>query len=73
MELNKIKQRLELALRPVEKPPTLEEVLEEVFTRGVLRGPVDWVFPAWMHLCRIRDAEDRRDVSALGGGEETAL
>jgi hypothetical protein len=26
----------------------LEEVLEEVSTRGVLRGPVDWVFPAWM-------------------------
>jgi hypothetical protein len=48
MELNKIKQRLELALRPVEKPPTLEEVLEEVSRRGVLRGPVDWVFPAWM-------------------------
>jgi hypothetical protein len=47
MELNEIKQRLELALRPVEKP-TLEEVLEHVSTRGVLRGPVDWVFPAWM-------------------------
>jgi hypothetical protein len=47
MELNKIKQRLELALRPAE-PPTLEEVLEEVSRRGVLRGPVDWVFPAWM-------------------------
>jgi ABC-type proline/glycine betaine transport system permease subunit len=47
MELNKIKQRLELALRPAE-PPTLEEVLEQVSTRGVLRGPVDWVFPAWM-------------------------
>ncbi len=47
MELNKIKQRLELALRPAE-PPTLEEVLEEVSTHGVLRGPVDWVFPAWM-------------------------
>jgi hypothetical protein len=44
----KIKERLELALRPVEKPPTLEEVLEEVSRRGVLRGPVDWVFPAWM-------------------------
>jgi hypothetical protein len=43
-----IKERLELALRPVEKPPTLEEVLEQVSTRGVLRGPVDWVFPAWM-------------------------
>ncbi len=48
MELNKIKQRLELALRLVEKPPSIEEVLEEVSTRGVLRGPVDWVFPAWM-------------------------
>jgi hypothetical protein len=47
MELNKIKQRLELALKPA-KPPTLEEVLEEVSIRGVLRGPVDWVFPAWM-------------------------
>jgi hypothetical protein len=45
MELNK--QRLELALRPVE-PPTLEEMLEQVSRRGVLRGPVDWVFPAWM-------------------------
>jgi hypothetical protein len=43
----KIKERLELALRPVE-PPTLEEVLEEVSTRGVLRGPVGWVFPAWL-------------------------
>jgi hypothetical protein len=42
-----IKQRLELALRPAE-PPTLEEVLEQVSRRGVLRGPVDWVFPAWM-------------------------
>jgi hypothetical protein len=44
----KIKERLELALRPVEKPPTLEEVFEQVSRRGVLRGPVDWVFPAWM-------------------------
>jgi hypothetical protein len=43
----KIKERLELALRPAE-PPTLEEVLEQVSRRGVLRGPVDWVFPAWM-------------------------
>jgi hypothetical protein len=48
MELNEIKQRLELALRLVERPPTLEEVLEQVSTRGVLRGPVDWVFPGWM-------------------------
>jgi hypothetical protein len=47
MELNEVKQRLELALR-LEKPPTLEEVLEQVSRRGVLRGPVDWVFPGWM-------------------------
>jgi len=47
MDRNEIKERLELALRPAE-PPTLEEVLEQVSTRGVLRGPVDWVFPAWM-------------------------
>ncbi len=44
---SKIKERLELALRPVE-PPTLEETLEQVSRRGVLRGPVDWVFPAWI-------------------------
>jgi hypothetical protein len=48
MDISEIKQRLELALRPVEKPPTLEEVLEQVSTHGVLRGPVDWVFPGWM-------------------------
>jgi hypothetical protein len=48
MDRNKIKQRLELALKPVEKSPSIEEVLERVSTRGVLRGPVDWVFPAWM-------------------------
>ena len=47
MELNEVKQRLELALKPA-KPPTLEEVLEEVSTHGVLRWPVDWVFPAWI-------------------------
>jgi hypothetical protein len=47
MDISEIKQRLELALRPVE-PPTIEEVLEQVSTRGVLRGPAGWVFPAWM-------------------------
>ena len=45
-DISEIKQRLELALRV--KKPTPGEVLEEVSTRGVLRGPVDWVFPAWM-------------------------
>ena len=48
MDINKIKQRLELALRSVEKSPSIEEVLEEVSTHGVLRGPVDCVFPAWI-------------------------
>ncbi len=48
MDRNKIKERLELALRPVEKPPTLEDVLEQVSRRGVLRGSVDWVFPGWI-------------------------
>jgi hypothetical protein len=47
MDRNKIKERLELALRHAE-PPTLEEVLEQVSRHGVLRGPVDWVFPGWM-------------------------
>ena len=47
MDRNKIKERLELALRPVE-PPTPGEVLEQVSRHGVLRGPVDWVFPGWM-------------------------
>ena len=46
--IEKIKERLEIALRPVEKPPTIEEALEQVSRHGVLRGPVDWVFPAWM-------------------------
>ena len=47
MDVSEIKQRLELALRPVE-PPTIEEVLEQVSRHGVLRGSVDWVFSAWM-------------------------
>ena len=40
-------RRFELALKPAE-PPTVEEVLEQVSKHGVLRGPVDWVFQAWM-------------------------
>jgi hypothetical protein len=47
MEVNEVNQRLQIALRPAE-PPTLEEVLEQVSTHGVLRGPVDWVFPGWI-------------------------
>jgi hypothetical protein len=42
-----IERRLEAALRPFKKP-SLEEVLERVSRRGVLRGPVDWVFEGWV-------------------------
>jgi len=45
--VDEIRRRLELALRPAE-PPTVEEVLEQVSRHGVLRGPVDWAFPAWI-------------------------
>jgi hypothetical protein len=48
MDTSEIKQRLELALRPVERSSSIEEVLKQVSAHGVLRGPVDWVFPAWM-------------------------
>jgi len=46
-DISEIKQRLELGLRPAE-PPTIEEVLKQVSTHGVLRGPAGWVFPGWM-------------------------
>jgi len=45
--VDELRRRLELALRPAE-PPTVEEVLEQVSRHGVLRGPVDWAFPAWI-------------------------
>jgi len=45
--IDELRRRLELALRPAE-PPTVEEVLEHVSNHGVLRGPVDWAFPAWI-------------------------
>jgi hypothetical protein len=41
-----IKHRLELALRLTE-PPTLEQVLEEISRRGVLKGSAHWTFKAW--------------------------
>jgi hypothetical protein len=72
MELNKIKQRLELALKPVEKPPTLEEVLEQVSRRGVLRGPVDWVFPAWMLYVEYA-TQKIAETFQLSEGERSAL
>jgi len=45
-EVEEVKRRLELALKPAESP-TVEEVLRHVERHGVLRGPVDWVFDAW--------------------------
>lgn len=44
--MDKIKERLGLALKSAE-PPTLGEVLRQVSTDGVLRGPVGWTFGAW--------------------------
>ena len=70
MDRNKIKERLELALRPAE-PPTPGEVLEQVSTRGVLRGACGLGLPGVDAVRGIRDAEDYRDVSVIGRGEET--
>jgi hypothetical protein len=72
MDINEIKQRLELALRPVEKPPTIEEVLEQVSTHGVLRGPADWVFPAWMLYVEYA-AESIAEMFQLSEGEKRWL
>jgi len=46
--IDEIGRRLELALKPAEGSPVIEEVLEHVSNHGVLRGPVDWAFPAWI-------------------------
>jgi hypothetical protein len=67
----KIKERLELTLRPAE-PPTLEEVLEQVSRRGVLRGPVDWVFPAWMLYVEYATHEVTKTFQ-LSEGERSQL
>jgi len=45
---DELRYRLELALKPAEGSPVIEEVLEHVSNHGVLRGPVDWAFPAWI-------------------------
>jgi hypothetical protein len=45
--MSKIKQRLELALRPAGGPAP-GEVLAAMEKNGKLCGPVDWVFPAWI-------------------------
>jgi hypothetical protein len=61
MDVNEVKQRLELALKPA-KPPTIEEVFEQVSRRGVLRGPVDWVFPAWMFYTKYADQKIAKTI-----------
>jgi hypothetical protein len=71
MELNKIKQHLELAVS-VKKPPTIEEVLEEVSRHGILRGPVDWVFPAWMLYVEYA-TQKIAETFQLSEGERSAL
>ncbi len=78
MDVNKIKERLKLALRP--KPPTLEEVLIAVERNGKLRGPVDWVFPAWMLFVEyatqkivetfLLSEEEKRQLLHFGGNAE---
>ena len=45
--IDELGRRLELALKPIEKPPSLDGVLAAVGRNGKLRGPADWVFPAW--------------------------
>ncbi|MCC6021486.1 MAG: hypothetical protein LM577_09035 [Thermoproteaceae archaeon] len=46
--IKEVRRRLELALKPVASPPALEEVLKRVSKHGVLHGPLDWAFPAWI-------------------------
>jgi hypothetical protein len=72
MDISEIKQRLELALRPVEKPSSIEEVLEQVSTRGVLRGPVDWVFPGWMLYVKYA-TQKIAETFQLSEGERSQL
>jgi hypothetical protein len=47
LSMDEFGHRLELALKPAE-PPSLDEVLAAVERNGKLRGPADWVFPAWI-------------------------
>jgi hypothetical protein len=71
-DISEIKQRLELALRSVEKPPSIEDVLEEVSTCGVLWGPVDWVFPAWATYVEYATQEIMKTFQ-LSEGERSQL
>jgi hypothetical protein len=46
ISLGKTRHNLESAPRSVEKPPAVDEVFEQVSTRGVFHCPVDWVSQA---------------------------
>ena len=46
VSMDKIRERLGLALKPSQRP-SLDEVLKQVSVDGVLRGPVDWTFEGW--------------------------
>jgi hypothetical protein len=72
--IDEIRRRLELALKPAEGP-VIEEVLEHVSNHGVLRGPVDWVFKAWIiyvEYATRRIAEAFRSQRRRGGGSSTS-
>jgi hypothetical protein len=47
-------------------------VLEQVSRRGVLRGPVDWVFPAWMLYVEYA-AQKIAETFQLSEGERSQL
>jgi len=67
ISFDEVRHRLEPTLKPAE-PPTVEEVLEQVSRHGVLRGPVDWVFPAW--IAYVEYATQRvAETFQLRGGE----
>ena len=44
--LGKTRHNLDSTLRSVEKPPAVDEMFEQVSTRGVFNCPVEWVFQA---------------------------
>jgi hypothetical protein len=71
MEVNEVNRRLQIALRPA-VPPTLEEVLEQVSTHRVLRGPVDWVFPGWIAYVEYAAERIAETFRLSEGGEESA-
>ncbi len=71
MDISKIRQRPELALKPRSRR-TIEEALEQVSTRDVLR--VLRAGPSPRGCCTSNTQRRyRRDVSAIGRGEEATI